>query len=74
MIYIHSKLLIVDDMYTIIGSANINDRSQTGNRDSEVCILITDKEFIPSKMNGQVYEAGTFAYSLRKRLMEVNHP
>lgn len=71
MIYIHSKLLIVDDMYTIIGSANINDRSQAGNRDSEVCLLICDKEFVDSKMNGESYKAGKFAFSLRKRLMEV---
>lgn len=36
LIYIHCKLMIVDDNAVIIGSANINDRSQTGNRDSEV--------------------------------------
>lgn len=34
-IYIHSKMLIIDDMYTMIGSANINDRSLMGSRDSE---------------------------------------
>lgn len=39
LVYIHSKLMIVDDVHTIIGSANINDRSQTGNRDSEVKTL-----------------------------------
>ena len=36
LIYIHSKLLIVDDRLVICGSANINDRSFLGNRDSEV--------------------------------------
>ncbi|KHN85761.1 Phospholipase D1 [Toxocara canis] len=36
LIYIHCKCMIVDDKYAIIGSANINDRSQCGNRDSEV--------------------------------------
>ncbi|KAL7071209.1 hypothetical protein ACQ4LE_009433 [Meloidogyne hapla] len=69
LVYIHSKLLIVDDLHTIIGSANINDRSQAGNRDSEVCLLITDHEFIDTKMNNQPYKAGKFAFSLRKRLM-----
>ncbi|VDN60541.1 unnamed protein product [Dracunculus medinensis] len=69
LIYIHCKLMIVDDKSVIIGSANINDRSQMGNRDSEVCILIKDIDFIPSKMNGRPYEAGKFAISLRKRLM-----
>uniref|UniRef100_A0A915LU94 Phospholipase n=1 Tax=Meloidogyne javanica TaxID=6303 RepID=A0A915LU94_MELJA len=32
LVYIHSKLLIVDDLYTIIGSANINDRSQAAGK------------------------------------------
>jgi phospholipase D1/2 len=36
LIYIHSKLMIVDDKWVVVGSANINDRSQAGNRDSEV--------------------------------------
>lgn len=34
IIYVHSKLMIVDDKRCIIGSANINDRSLVGNRDS----------------------------------------
>jgi len=37
-IYVHSKLMIVDDEYIIVGSANINQRSMGGNRDSEICI------------------------------------
>ena len=32
--------MIVDDMVTIIGSANINDRSLLGNRDSELAIIV----------------------------------
>lgn len=35
-IYVHSKLLIVDDRIAVIGSSNINDRSLLGSRDSEV--------------------------------------
>ena len=34
IIYVHSKLMIVDDKSCIIGSANINDRSLLGSRDS----------------------------------------
>lgn len=34
IIYVHSKLMIVDDKRAIIGSANINDRSLLGLRDS----------------------------------------
>ena len=40
MIYIHSKLMIIDDTTVILGSANINDRSMNGDRDSEICILV----------------------------------
>ncbi|CAL9057189.1 unnamed protein product [Musa banksii] len=36
MIYVHSKLMIVDDEYIICGSANINQRSMDGGRDSEI--------------------------------------
>jgi len=37
-IYVHSKMLIADDDYIIIGSANINDRSMMGDRDSEIAV------------------------------------
>ena len=40
LVYIHSKLMIVDDRFVIAGSANINDRSLNGTRDSEVCMVI----------------------------------
>ncbi|XP_058074454.1 phospholipase D alpha 1 isoform X4 [Magnolia sinica] len=38
MIYVHAKMLIVDDEYIIIGSANINQRSMDGTRDSEIAM------------------------------------
>eukprot|EP00897_Mesotaenium_endlicherianum_P009629 jgi/Mesen1/8695/ME000052S08121 len=38
MVYVHSKLLIVDDEFVIVGSANINQRSQDGSRDTELAI------------------------------------
>ncbi|KAE8694616.1 Phospholipase D gamma 3 [Hibiscus syriacus] len=38
MIYIHSKGMIVDDEYVIIGSANINQRSMEGTRDTEIAM------------------------------------
>lgn len=44
IIYVHSKLMIVDDERCIIGSANINDRSLLGNRDSELACVIEEKE------------------------------
>ncbi|VFQ70640.1 unnamed protein product [Cuscuta campestris] len=36
MIYVHAKMMIVDDEYIIVGSANINQRSMDGARDSEI--------------------------------------
>ena len=37
-IYVHSKMMIVDDTYIIIGSANINQRSMAGTRDTEIAM------------------------------------
>ncbi|CAJ0572363.1 unnamed protein product, partial [Mesorhabditis spiculigera] len=70
LIYIHCKLMIVDDEHVIIGSANINDRSQAGNRDSEVCMVYTDTSRERSIMDGKPYEAGKFAKSLRVKCMQ----
>jgi phosphatidylserine/phosphatidylglycerophosphate/cardiolipin synthase-like enzyme len=40
MVYVHSKLMIVDDRFVILGSANINERSMAGNRDTEICTAL----------------------------------
>jgi len=40
MIYVHSKLMIVDDRFVILGSANINERSMSGDRDTEICVAM----------------------------------
>merc|ERR1719430_2391576 len=68
LVYIHSKLLIADDKVVICGSANINDRSLCGDRDSEMCLHITDLQFSPGLMNGRPSECGKFAGSMRKHL------
>ncbi|CAN0881588.1 Phospholipase D alpha 4 [Linum grandiflorum] len=38
MVYVHSKFMIVDDAYILIGSANVNQRSMDGQRDTEIAI------------------------------------
>lgn len=38
MIYVHSKMMVVDDEYVILGSANINQRSMDGSRDTELAL------------------------------------
>lgn len=70
IIYVHSKIMIVDDNITIIGSANINDRSMVGYRDSEVAAIIEDTEMIDGKMNGKAVKVGKFSHSLRCHLMK----
>ena len=77
IIYIHSKLMIIDDKTVLIGSANINDRSMLGDRDSEFAVIINEKRELESKktgkkfiMNGKSnYNATNFAVELRKALM-----
>jgi phospholipase D1/2 len=46
MIYVHSKLLIVDDEVAIVGSANINMRSMAGTRDSEIAAAVWQPEHV----------------------------
>lgn len=38
MVYVHAKGMIVDDELVIIGSANINQRSMDGSRDTEIAM------------------------------------
>lgn len=69
-LYIHSKLMIVDDRIIICGSANINDRSQLGLRDSEIAMIIEDTEMVSSTMNGEPYQVGKLAHTLRVDLFK----
>ena len=69
IIYIHSKLMIIDDLYVLCGSANINDRSMKGSRDSEFAVLIKEKKTEISQMNNKKFKAAKFASSLRRALM-----
>ncbi|KAL6940210.1 hypothetical protein ACO0QE_004106 [Hanseniaspora vineae] len=69
LLYVHGKVLIVDDRSCIIGSANVNERSMLGNRDSEVAIIVRDTDLVKTTMNGKEYWAGRFAWELRQRLM-----
>ncbi|XP_031652438.1 phospholipase D1 isoform X4 [Oncorhynchus kisutch] len=65
LVYVHSKMLIADDNTVIIGSANINDRSMLGKRDSEVAVIVEDSETVTAVMDGQEYQAGRYALALR---------
>ncbi|OMJ87104.1 hypothetical protein SteCoe_11254 [Stentor coeruleus] len=52
IVYIHSKLMVIDDEYMIIGSANINDRSMIGEHDSEIAVVIKDKNKVEIQIDG----------------------
>lgn len=67
-LYIHAKLLIVDDNIVICGSSNLNDRSQLGTHDSELSIVMEDTDKIQSVMDGQPFQAGRHAVTLRRYL------
>jgi phospholipase D1/2 len=44
LVYVHSKLMIVDDMFVTVGSANLNQRSLMGDRDSEINVNVLDDD------------------------------
>ncbi|KAK4121674.1 phospholipase D/nuclease [Parathielavia appendiculata] len=67
-LYIHAKLLIVDDRIVVCGSSNLNDRSQLGYRDSELSIVMEDTRRFESTMDGKPFEAGWHAATLRRYL------
>lgn len=67
-LYIHSKLLIADDQIVICGSANLNDRSQLGDHDSEIAVIIQDPDSVDSYMDGRPWRASKFASSLRREI------
>jgi phospholipase D1/2 len=70
-VYVHSKMMIVDDRVVIIGSNNMNDRSLLGDRDSELAIIVRDdSNKVNSKMNGVEFVANKFAHTLRVQLFK----
>lgn len=62
------KVLIADDRIVICGSANLNDRSQLGDHDSEIACIIEDPISIDSYMDGKSHRAARFAATLRRQL------
>jgi phospholipase D1/2 len=67
-LYIHSKLMIVDDRTVLCGSANLNDRSQLGYHDSEIAMIIEDNQEFDSYMAGRPWKATVYASTLRRQI------
>jgi len=72
-IYVHSKIMVVDDLKVLIGSANINDRSMVGSRDTEICAVIETifSKRVPGKINGSRCKVSPFARDLRLYLWKT---
>mmetsp|Transcript_40049 Transcript_40049/g.63321 ORF Transcript_40049/g.63321 Transcript_40049/m.63321 type:complete len:831 (-) Transcript_40049:151-2643(-) len=71
-IYVHSKLMIVDDEYVIVGSANINQRSLQGDRDTELAIGAHQPNYGYSTHNaGEVHK---FRMSLFQEHTKIMNP
>jgi len=71
-VYVHTKLMIVDDSRMIVGSANFNDRSLLGTRDSEIALLLEDGVATESVLAGAPVAKGSLPFALR-RLLWRNH-
>lgn len=70
MIYVHAKMMIVDDEYIIIGSANINQRSMDGARDSEIAM----GGFQPHHLaNGQPAKGKIFGFRMALWYEHLNY-
>ncbi len=65
-IYVHSKTMIVDDRYFVIGSGNLNRRSMK--TDTELGAAVVDKTSVSSSIKGTQQEVGELARAYRKNL------
>jgi len=68
-IYVHTKLIITDDQEMIIGSQNINDRSMSGTRDSELGVYVHhDPNQVNAVLGGKSVQVSSFVRAFRLRL------
>lgn len=65
-VYVHAKMMIVDDQYVAVGSANLNFRSHT--TDSELHVGIFDTELVNGAMGGSPGRIGLSIRDLRTQL------
>ncbi|KAJ7490169.1 hypothetical protein B0H11DRAFT_1692337, partial [Mycena galericulata] len=65
LVCIHTKLMIVDGQRIIMGSANLNHRSQkVSDGDSEIALVVEDEDIFESTMDGEPYQVAHFATTL----------
>ncbi|KAG1880959.1 hypothetical protein F4604DRAFT_1578750 [Suillus subluteus] len=69
LLYIHSKVMIVDDRRVIVtGMCNLTALAFWGNGDSEIALVVEDGDIVRSTMDGHPYMAARFATTLRRKL------
>lgn len=69
-VYVHTKLMIVDDRYALFGSANINDRSLNGEGDSEIALLVTDQDVSKADLCGDCVKRPVQDYDSIENLLK----
>lgn len=55
-------------------TANFNDRSMLGDRDSELGLVVKDNHRVDGRMDGNPVQVGQFAQEFRFRLWQVSPP
>lgn len=65
-IYVHSKSMVIDDRFLIIGSANVNRRSMQ--TDSEIGVAVVDTAAVDSTIGGRSQSVGRLPRDYRKAL------
>lgn len=65
-IYVHSKLMIIDDRYLAVGTANVNWRSHTN--DTELHLGVFDENLVNGTIAGQPVQVGDGIRALRQSL------
>jgi phospholipase D1/2 len=75
-IYVHSKMIIVDDAYILVGSANINQRSMAGTRDTEMAVGCWQPAYPDNHPYGDVhmFRMSLWAAHFQTTIHEFVHP
>ena len=68
MVYVHSKMIMADDRMAIVGTANINDRSMLGDRDSEIAVFLESVDEYDSTMDGKPWKCSKMLWEWRMSL------
>ncbi|KAL6947140.1 hypothetical protein ACO0QE_002011 [Hanseniaspora vineae] len=69
-IYVHSKLIFADNCKCIVGSANINDRSMLGDRDSELAVYVESQALTKINFCENLYEIDTTINAWQQKLLQ----